>query len=570
MGTIRLFGIDSFNFDEYKLIAEAITVILKDEGELNQLIKRRDNIPTNQPSEVVESEVVKKWKGNHDAAVYVLLLAVADDDQLLWNYLHKVYPKSIVNKDNGTEPYKQNYKRSIWGNAPLPKDDSRIQKLKTSLSKSTLADLKELFTRPDPVLLDFFRGDNAHDPGAYDRLQKIGNIIFHIPITPSSQANFTTNPNGAEKMNLEDEIKNLITGGRIRQIIFTGAPGTGKTYIAKKIAEELGAQLKDGKSYRFVQFHPSYDYTDFVEGLRPVQPNQPGMSGNNNIQFAKLDGIFKKFCREVVELNKVNEEQLYFFIIDEINRADLSKVFGELMYCLEKDKRGADNCVATQYQTLPTCDETGCPISNDVFADGFYIPENVVIIGTMNDIDRSVESMDFALRRRFEWKEFIVDEQLLRNAFTATVTADNGSSEPIYGKLICDHAEQLAGDITRLNDALIAEGKAYGLNRQYFISQGQFANLPDASHISEIMKAEFDQLGADASDQLLAFKSYVWNYRIESLLREYMRGNDEKEIEDFVKECLFAFLPEINAGKDASKEGADEDSEDEGISDDEY
>ena len=240
-------------------------------------------------------------------------------------------------------------------------------------------------------------------------------------------------------MDIEEESKDLIKNGDIRQIIFTGAPGTGKTYIAKKIAEELvadglGAKLPNDKEYEFVQFHPSYDYTDFVEGLRPIQ-----QSTGSNIEFAKMDGIFKKFCREVVKLNEKNEENaedsklLYFFIIDEINRADLSKVFGELMYCLEKDKRGAENRVNTQYQNLPTYvydkkNKQTEPIDSDKdkFDDGFYIPENVVIIGTMNDIDRSVESMDFALRRRFEWKEFVVNQDLLKDAFRS----------PVYGKII--------------------------------------------------------------------------------------------------------------------------------------
>src|SRR5690606_27100563 len=101
------------------------------------------------------------------------------------------------------------------------------------------------------------------------------------------------------------------------------------------------------KNYEFVQFHSSYDYTDFVEGIRPVDDGKGGM------KFVKLDGVFKKFCRTVIELNNSegndvksdgeNSDNLYYFIIDEINRADLGKVFGELMFAMEESYRGSKN-----------------------------------------------------------------------------------------------------------------------------------------------------------------------------------------------------------------------------------
>lgn len=215
---------------------------------------------------------------------------------------------------------------------------------------------------------------------------------------------------------LKHELYGLIRSD-IRQLICHGAPGTGKTYA-------ITGLLREGWEYgslpeevgNFVQFHPSYDYTDFVEGLRPAC-----LAGSMEPTFVRVDGIFKKFCRAVVAENKKEEQEQkkYIFIIDEINRADLSKVFGELMYCLEESNRGEGRRIQTQYCNIPCykiVEEEGrrvaVPIEEDCFANGFYIPENVVIIGTMNDIDRSVDSFDFAMQRRFHWVEVDADREM--------------------------------------------------------------------------------------------------------------------------------------------------------------
>ncbi|HIQ98707.1 MAG TPA: AAA family ATPase [Candidatus Scybalocola faecavium] len=320
-----------------------------------------------------------------------------------------------------------------------------------------------------------------------------------------------------------NQIKNMINNGS-RQIILTGAPGTGKTRTAKKIAEDLGTELlRDNRSakYEFIQFHPSYDYTDFIEGLRPIQ----GKKGK--IEFKKIDGIFKRFCRKVIE-SENKESDKFFFIIDEINRADLSKVFGELMYCLEKDKRGEKNTVQTQYQYLPTYDpDTGDKVPNDVFASGFYIPENVIIIGTMNDIDRSVESMDFALRRRFDWLEMEVTEDLLKSALKMIFKEYGINSAMI---------DDIASRIMNLNEE-VSKSEMF-LNEQYYISQGYFSNLN---------KTTIDKLNNGSVQKATAVTEFlkdVYKYRLEGLLKEYMRGEDSKKICDFFKKCKAALLKE--------------------------
>ena len=287
-------------------------------------------------------------------------------------------------------------------------------------------------------------------------------------------------------------------------LVLTGAPGTGNTYLAKEIAKAMGA------TYKVVQFHPSYDYTDFVEGLRPVK-------SGSSLGFQRKDGVFKAFCKDAFfsiissfdnaytdliqkikdggiktiklktkdsaeldvrrddsigwyseseagnkssnvvskarlqklfnvynTIDKVsnmrniteniqsiiggcdasyywgvlhylvehtqNQTKPYVFIIDEINRGEISKIFGELFLSIDTGYRGDEHKVDTQYQNIipREGDPDFDPSNADVFRNGFFIPKNVFIIGTMNDIDRSVESMDFAMRRRFAWKEITV------------------------------------------------------------------------------------------------------------------------------------------------------------------
>ena len=259
------------------------------------------------------------------------------------------------------------------------------------------------------------------------------------------------------------EYDNLLLGECIellmqnRNLILTGAPGTGKTYLAKQIASEIG-------KYKFVQFHPSYDYTDFVEGLRPK-------NDNGNIGFERKDGVFKEFCKEALN----NQSSNFVFIIDEINRGEISKIFGELFFSVDSGYRGEKGKVQTQYANLI---EDG-----DEFKDGFYIPENVYIIGTMNDIDRSVESMDFAMRRRFAWKEI--------------------KSEDTQETILKDLENLKDETIKRMNNLnKVIRNKETNLSEAYCIGAAYFKKIKD-------YEGDFNKL---------------WDNHLEGLLFEYTRG----------------------------------------------
>ena len=162
-----------------------------------------------------------------------------------------------------------------------------------------------------------------------------------------------------------------------RNLILQGPPGTGKTFVARRIAWCLIGR-KDPAQATMVQFHQSYAYEDFVQGWRPAKEGG----------FSLKNGVFFKFCEQARE----HPNERYVFIIDEINRGNLSRIFGELLMLIEGDKRSSEYAVELTYG-----------------GDGkpFYIPPNVYILGMMNTADRSLALVDYALRRRFAFEELV-------------------------------------------------------------------------------------------------------------------------------------------------------------------
>lgn len=332
-----------------------------------------------------------------------------------------------------------------------------------------------------------------------------------------------------------------------KQTVFYGSPGTGKTYKAKRTAEDhfkawqllSGAKVpKFNQAWQVVQFHPSFTYEDFIEGIRP------GKLENGNPQLQVVNGIFKEFCKkaaqwefdyygtkhfkdspkkttkdpifatltvkDVRDSGLLNNERWkhfenqdpeslaldyippFFFGIDEINRAELSRVFGELMYCLEY--RGLEGKVRTQFSNLIKDTDTACFWDKE--PGYFFVPHNVYIIGTMNIIDRSVESFDFALRRRFCWQRIDPSPSVLR----AFLTKDSKKVN-----LTTSFINTIVDKMGWLNDQIKKHpllGDDFKIGHTYFF---------------EVVKYVEDESPTNVVKRL-------WRNKLQSLLEEYLRG----------------------------------------------
>lgn len=225
---------------------------------------------------------------------------------------------------------------------------------------------------------------------------------------------------------------------RKKNIILQGPPGVGKTFIARKIAYEFMQEERDA-NIEMVQFHQSYSYEDFIQGLRPT------IKGGFDIK----EGVFYNFCQRAIS----HLDKDFFFIIDEINRGNLSKIFGELMMLIEADKRGEKYALKLTYSE----DE----------ADRFYIPPNLYIIGTMNTADRSLAIVDYALRRRFA---FVSMQPEYGQAFKSFLL-ESGVSE-LYIEHIC-------ASIIKVNKNIIEDGnlgEGFQIGHSYFCSYSKEYN----------------------------------------------------------------------------------------------
>ena len=272
-----------------------------------------------------------------------------------------------------------------------------------------------------------------------------------------------------------------------KAIILYGPPGTGKTYEAEKIAEWLTKSVKEQKS--IVQFHPSYSYEDFIEGIRPEVKN-------GGVAYEIHDGHFKKFCSDAATALRTSKKPdgdspAYVFIADEINRANLSDVLGELLYCLEYRNK-----------------EIKLPISKN----DFLIPENVYFIGTMNNVDKSLVTFDMALRRRFIWYYLEPDPTKL---FDEALLGDSVEKESL---------KQFVTKCKELNVFITNEEKGFGLDEQYQIGHAYFYKIKDFFKIPDSTSAQNEKSVISESNL-----EDLWQYHLKPLLDEYLVTQERME-----------------------------------------
>ena len=225
--------------------------------------------------------------------------------------------------------------------------------------------------------------------------------------------------------------------GRRKNLILQGPPGVGKTFIARRIAWCLSGR-KDNGPVEMVQFHQSYAYEDFVQGYRP---NEEG-------GFALRNGVFFEFCKRA----EAKPETPHVFIIDEINRGNLSRIFGELLMLIEADKRGPEHALVLTYGSAE---------------ERFSVPENVHLLGLMNTADRSLAIVDYALRRRFSF--VTLDPAFHREQF-GDYLKKKGVPAPLR--------KQIEANLTGLNEKIAADGDlgpGFRIGHSYFVPDGDAA-----------------------------------------------------------------------------------------------
>lgn len=326
-------------------------------------------------------------------------------------------------------------------------------------------------------------------------------------------------------------------------VIFYGAPGTGKTYIVKKyLTTILGNKYE--KNVYWVQFHPSYTYEDFIEGVKPVGIKD----GILNLRL--MNGQFKEWCKKAKE----KPEEVFYFVADEINRANLSAVFGETLSIMEADYRDdvnseqRNNLINTQYSQLEIASAQTEDDKKELFYDlknpgKFGIPKNLYFIGIMNDVDKSIDTFDIALRRRFKWIRKDCDYDVILSVLTG-VHDDSDKYPILFDESIIEKyirsCKRLNFFISGVKDAekdkdvyfddikeTLALEKSFEFGHSNFLRIEEICNNKEKNKKSKIDKDDCEKL---------------FNQYLKPTLKEYLRGFVEsQQIEDKIKTACEIF-----------------------------
>ncbi|MCY4655929.1 MAG: AAA family ATPase [Gammaproteobacteria bacterium] len=290
-------------------------------------------------------------------------------------------------------------------------------------------------------------------------------------------------------------------------LILYGPPGTGKTYT---LSQEYFPGYMEGtiKRYEFVTFHQSYSYEEFVEGIRPTLDKQP--EGHGDVSYVLSEGIFRRIC----ERASVDKSARYALFIDEINRGNISKIFGELITLIEEDKReGATNELSV---VLPYS------------GDEFKVPGNLDIYGTMNTADRSLTHIDTALRRRFTFKELVPRPDLLKSVqlgdteinLESMLSTINQRIEALFDREhMIGHAYFLKGKGESINGEelpTIFQTKIIPLLTEYFFDDWEKVRVVLADDRTNDRSAQF-VTQAEVSEEIVSTGSssmYKYTYRL--------------------------------------------------------
>ena len=325
-------------------------------------------------------------------------------------------------------------------------------------------------------------------------------------------------------------------------VIFNGAPGTGKTYGVSKGIEKL--QKIDGSKYKdkkYIQFHPAFSYQDFIEGIKPL-----GIDNSGNLKLDVVNGALKDFCIKVRKENEaffaandctndengrpnnINEWPHYFFVVDEINRGNLSNIFGETFTLLEKDYRDYDfskpkdgykiinnNLISTALSSVIKERNNDALIYKKVNGEVvFGIPFNIHFIGIMNDVDRSIDAFDLALRRRFKWITKYCNYEVIND-----ILVDKVGDQ--------DNVKAYVDSCKALNDFICTNGLKLGKN--YEIGHSFFLKITE-------------QIYSRSKKITVEKKKSVFENYIAGTIKEYIRQIfDETKVDETLDKAREAF-----------------------------